>query len=177
MGLHKTGDGYVRIHDGFSHHTDGAVKLVGCPPGSNRDAVAEAVSKWKAIDLETAAADAGLPIYALRSFEQWDATPQSKALPEIPVAIHQISETSPLVPSRIAAPYPNKCISGIRVLELSRVIVAPVAGRTLAAHGADVLWVTSPNLPDLPAVDSEMARGKRTIQLDLDDARDLLRIA
>jgi crotonobetainyl-CoA:carnitine CoA-transferase CaiB-like acyl-CoA transferase len=36
-----------------------------------------------------------------------------------------------------------------------------------SAHGADVLLVTSPNLPDLPLLDIETSRGKRTTQLDL----------
>ncbi|KAK3055093.1 hypothetical protein LTS18_011865, partial [Coniosporium uncinatum] len=49
---------------------------------------------------------------------------------------------------------------------------APVAGRTLAAHGADILWITSPKLPDLPALDRDLARGKRTIQLDVRDPND-----
>ena len=35
------------------------------------------------------------------------------------------------------------------------------------AHGADVLFVTSPNLPSLPLLDTETSRGKRTTQLDL----------
>ncbi|KAH7319598.1 CoA-transferase family III domain-containing protein [Stachybotrys elegans] len=50
---------------------------------------------------------------------------------------------------------------------MSRVIAAPLAGRTLAAHGADVIWVTSPTLPDLPKTDCDLARGKRTVQLDI----------
>lgn len=63
-------------------------------------------------------------------------------------------------------------LAGLRVIEFSRVIAAPLAGRTLAAHGADVLWVTCPRLPDLPSLDRDFARGKRTIQLDLDVAKD-----
>ena len=63
-------------------------------------------------------------------------------------------------------------MAGIRVLEMTRVIAGPVAGKTLAAYGADVLWVTSPNLPDLPALDMEFARGKRTVQLDINDPKD-----
>ena len=51
-----------------------------------------------------------------------------------------------------------------------------VAGRTLAAHGANVLWVTSPNLPDLPPVDRELGRGKRTIQLDLNTQAELEKV-
>lgn len=62
----------------------------------------------------------------------------------------------------------QKPLTGLRVVELSRVLAAPVAGRTLACHGADVIWVTSPNLPDLPSSDRDVSRGKRTVQLDLD---------
>jgi crotonobetainyl-CoA:carnitine CoA-transferase CaiB-like acyl-CoA transferase len=60
----------------------------------------------------------------------------------------------------------------LRVLELSRVLAAPVAGRTLAHHGADVIWVTSPNLPSLPGSDRDVSRGKRTVQLDLNTETD-----
>jgi crotonobetainyl-CoA:carnitine CoA-transferase CaiB-like acyl-CoA transferase len=66
----------------------------------------------------------------------------------------------------------DKCLRGLRVLEVSRVIAAPLAGKTLAAHGADVVWVTSPSLPDLPAMDRDFARGKRTIHLDLHSSAD-----
>ena len=54
--------------------------------------------------------------------------------------------------------------------ELSRVIAAPLCGKTLAAHGADVIWVTSPSLPDLPRIDREFGRGKRTVQIDIHNA-------
>lgn len=59
---------------------------------------------------------------------------------------------------------------------MTRVIAAPVAGRTLAAHGADVLWVTSPQLPSLPALDVDTGRGKRSCHLDLDDHNDKRRL-
>jgi len=64
----------------------------------------------------------------------------------------------------------------LKVLELSRVIAAPVAGKTLAAHGADVFWITSPHLPDLPALDRDLARGKRTVHLDLRSEGDHARL-
>ncbi|EEP75701.1 predicted protein [Uncinocarpus reesii 1704] len=67
-------------------------------------------------------------------------------------------------------------LHGLRVLELSRVIAAPVAGRTLAALGADVLWLTAPHLPDLPALDVDLSRGKRTIQLDFRRDQDKARL-
>jgi crotonobetainyl-CoA:carnitine CoA-transferase CaiB-like acyl-CoA transferase len=73
-------------------------------------------------------------------------------------------------------PPSTRCLQGLRVLELTRVLAGPIAGRTLAAHGADVLWITSPRLPDLPALDKDTARGKRSIQLDLNDPDDMTRL-
>jgi crotonobetainyl-CoA:carnitine CoA-transferase CaiB-like acyl-CoA transferase len=61
-------------------------------------------------------------------------------------------------------------------VEMSRVIAAPLAGKTLAAHGADVLWVTSPNLPDLPTMDRDFGRGKRTVHLDIHKSADKQRL-
>ena len=34
-----------------------------------------------------------------------------------------------------------------------------------------MLWITSPNLPALPNLDVDTSRGKRTTQLDLNDAK------
>lgn len=56
---------------------------------------------------------------------------------------------------------------------MKQVIAAPLAGKTLALHGADVLWVTAPHLPDLPSLDQEFSRGKRSIQLDIRQDNDL----
>jgi crotonobetainyl-CoA:carnitine CoA-transferase CaiB-like acyl-CoA transferase len=53
------------------------------------------------------------------------------------------------------------------VLELTRVIAGPVCGRTLAAHGADVLLVTSPTLPSIPTLVVDTGRGKLSASLDV----------
>jgi hypothetical protein len=169
-GLHKTADGYVRVHDGFPHHRSGAKKLLGCSEDADRAEVAARTLEWNAIELETAAVEAGLPIVALRSFAQWDAHPQSGAVSNLPIIIRKLSSGPPyipLIPSSL-----DKCLRGIRVLEMSRVIAGPLAGKTLAIHGADVLWITSPTLPDLPAMDREFGRGKRTIHLDMTSPTD-----
>ncbi|TGJ84177.1 hypothetical protein E0Z10_g4561 [Xylaria hypoxylon] len=175
-GLHPTADGYVRIHDAFPHHRRGALALLGLPETcADRDAVDERTRMWKSVELETVAVEQkGLAIYALRSFAQWDAQPQARALANLPVNIRRVDvgPSSPRGPKDGLDGPNQRCLSGLRVLEFSRVIVAPVAGKTLAAHGADVLWVTSPRLPDLPGLDREFARGKRSIQLGLDISDD-----
>ncbi|KAK8102282.1 hypothetical protein PG984_015428 [Apiospora sp. TS-2023a] len=175
-GLHPTEDGYVRIHDNFPNHQQGILRVLGLPQDGSvtRDDVSKATRKWNKVDLETAALENGACAYALRSYEEWDALPQAQAIDSFPISIRKIGgNCGDTVPQgNITETQPrdgDRCLSGLRVLELSRVIAAPVAGRTLAAHGADVLWVTSPKLPALPALDIDMSRGKRTIQLDLDD--------
>jgi crotonobetainyl-CoA:carnitine CoA-transferase CaiB-like acyl-CoA transferase len=53
------------------------------------------------------------------------------------------------------------------VLDLSRVIAGPVAGRTLAAHGADVLLISGPDLPAIPWLTIDTGRGKLTSFVEL----------
>ncbi|KAK4068007.1 hypothetical protein Trihar35433_6567 [Trichoderma harzianum] len=164
-GLHKTADGYVRIHDNFPNHALGTLQLLGLPPTASRQDVAEKVAQWKSVDLETEATEKGkLAIYALRSYAEWDALPQASDIDDNPILIKQLA---PGPPKTLPETTSSRCLQGIRILEMSRVIAAPVAGKTLAAHGADVLWVTSPNLPNQPGLDRDLSRGKRTIQLDI----------
>lgn len=167
-GLHKTSDGYVRVHDSFKNHREGALTLLGCQPNGTREDLAREALNWTAIDLENEAFRNKIVISALRSPKQWNVLPQAKAISNFPIRIRKIASGPPSLPSHLK-PNGDRCLRGLRVVELSRVIAAPLAGKTLAAHGADVLWVTSPNLPDLPTMDRDFARGKRTIHLDLNN--------
>ncbi|KAJ5701475.1 hypothetical protein N7488_009023 [Penicillium malachiteum] len=166
-GLHKTADGYVRVHDNFPNHCNGTRKLLGCSPDADRDEVAAKISKWRTVDLEAAAFESNLVISALRSYSQWHVLPQARAVTDFPILLRKLSDGPVGLPQGLQFANADKCLRGLRVLDFSRVIAAPLSGKTLAAHGADVLWVTSPNLPDLPFLDREFGRGKRTIQIDL----------
>ena len=171
-GLHQTGDGYVRIHDNFPHHRYGVLELLGLADSATRDEVADKVRQWEKVDLETRAHENGLAVYALRSYDEWDATPQAQVVSEQPIILRNIKDGGkPGLPERMMRA-DDRCLRHLRVLELSRVVAGPIAGTTIASHGADVLWVTSPNLPDLPGLDRNLSRGKRTIQLDLNQPRD-----
>lgn len=168
-GLHKTSDGHIRIHDGFIVHREGLKKLLGCPGADDRARIAAAVAKWTTLDLETAAIKAGLAVAGFRSYEEWNCLPQASAISDFPVNIRKISQGHSYRSGSLKLGI-RKCLEGLRVVEMDRVIAAPVAGRTLAAHGADILWVTSPDLEDQPSLDRDFARGKRTIRLNIDDA-------
>lgn len=170
-GLHETSDGHIRIHDGFLVHREGLKKLLGCPGADDRARIAAAVAKWTTLDLETAAIKSGLAVVGLRSYEEWDRLPQASTISDFPINIRKIADGRPFRAESLKLGS-RKCLEGLRVVEMDRVIAAPVAGRTLAAHGADILWVTSPDLEDQPSLDRDFARGKRTIRLSIDDEHD-----
>src|SRR5476649_2108552 len=109
----------------------------------------------------------------MRSHQEWLASPHARALAELPlISIEKIGEAGP-------KPWPSgdRPLSGLRVLDLSRVIAGPVAGRTFAVHGADVLLISSPDLPVIPWLTIDTGRGKLTSFVDLgrEQGREVLR--
>jgi crotonobetainyl-CoA:carnitine CoA-transferase CaiB-like acyl-CoA transferase len=174
-GIYKTGDQrFVRLHTNFPHHRDAVCRVLNCKP--ERDDVQAALMQWEAEAFETAAYVAGGVVAMMRSQQEWLALPQAKALAEGPVvSIEKIGDAPP-------KPWPkgDRPLQGLRVLDLSRVIAGPVAGRTLAAHGADVLLISGPDLPEIPWLTIDTGRGKLTSFVELksgqgrDELRDLL---
>ena len=162
-GLYPTSDGWVRVHTNFPHHRDGVLRLLGC--ANERPAVAAALRHWRAGAFEDAAADAGLCVARLRSFAEWDGSPQGRAVAPSPVQIDRIGDAPPEPLAAAARP-----LAGMRVLDLTRIIAGPACTRTLAAHGAEVLLITGPHLPSIPALVVDTGRGKRSASLDLRDA-------
>lgn len=175
-GLYRCADGHVRIHANFKHHREGALQLLGLDPTTAQRADAEqALMAWRAIDFETAAAERGLVATALRRFADWDATPQGRAIASQPLfTLERIGDAAP----RVLPPLreDQRPLSGLRVLDLTRILAGPVGGRALAAHGADVLLVNSPKLPNIEAI-AETSRGKLSTHVDLrtDEGRATLR--
>ncbi|MCS3760776.1 CoA transferase [Bradyrhizobium centrosematis] len=165
-GVYRTGDGrFVRCHTNFPHHRDAVCKVLACE--AERDKVQAALMHWKGEDFETAAYAAGGVVALMRSYDEWSALPQARALAQLPlISIEKIGEAAP-------KPWPqgsssnDRPLSGLRVLDLSRVIAGPVAGRTLAAHGADVLLVSGPELPAIDWLTIDTGRGKLTTLIEL----------
>ena len=164
-GLYRCGDGrWVRLHTNLPHHCSGLLKLLGCE--HDRGAVQRTLDGWAAEKLEDAAAEAGLVVTACRTFAEWDAHPQGRAVATLPpFSIEQIGD-APAMP----LPAAERPLSGIKVLDLTRIIAGPVCGRTLAAHGADVLLVTAPHLPSMRPLVIDTGRGKLSTSFDLREA-------
>jgi crotonobetainyl-CoA:carnitine CoA-transferase CaiB-like acyl-CoA transferase len=171
-GIYKTGDGrFVRLHTNFRHHRDAVCKVLNCKP--ERDDVQAALLLWEGEAFETAAYAGGCVVALMRSHQEWSALPHARALAELPpISIEKIGEAAP-------KPWPegDRPLAGVRVLDLSRVIAGPVAGRTLAVHGADVLLISGPDLPSIPWLTIDNGRGKLTsfVELKSEQGRDVLR--
>jgi crotonobetainyl-CoA:carnitine CoA-transferase CaiB-like acyl-CoA transferase len=171
-GIYKTRDArFVRLHTNFPHHRDAVCKILDCKP--ERDAVQAALMQWDAEAFETAAYAGGGVVAMMRSHEEWSASPHARALAGLPLlSIEKIGEAAP-------KPWPqgDRPLAGLRVLDLSRVIAGPVAGRTLAVHGADVLLISGPDLPAIPWLTIDTGRGKLTsfVELKREQGREVLR--
>jgi crotonobetainyl-CoA:carnitine CoA-transferase CaiB-like acyl-CoA transferase len=165
-GLYPCRDGrWVRLHTNFPHHRAGVLTLLDC--GYDRAEVASALLQRDAIAFEDAAAEAGLCVTAQRSFAEWDAHPQGRAVQAEPlIAIERIGDAPPRPLPAVA----DRPLAGVRVLDLTRVIAGPVCGRTLAAHGAEVLLITAPHLFNPAPLAIDTGRGKRSAYLDLRQA-------
>jgi crotonobetainyl-CoA:carnitine CoA-transferase CaiB-like acyl-CoA transferase len=171
-GVYRTRDHrFVRLHTNFPHHRDAVCKVLSCE--AERERVQAVLLQWDGEAFETAAYAAGGVVALMRSFEQWSTLPQAQAITALPlVEITKIGDAPP-------KPWPpgERPLSGLRVLDLSRVIAGPVAGRTLAAHGADVMLVSSAQLPAIPWLVIDTGRGKlsSSIELGTEAGRETLR--
>jgi crotonobetainyl-CoA:carnitine CoA-transferase CaiB-like acyl-CoA transferase len=152
----RTADGWLRLHGNYPHHRAAAHAVLG-------DDVERAAAQWRAEDLETAVVEAGGAAAAVRTAAEWRAHPHGRAVAGLPLATLR----------RVADGPPRRTeLSGLRVLDLTRVIAGPVATRTLASHGADVLRVDGPRLPDDRGGLVDTGAGKRHAVLDLAAAGD-----
>ncbi|HEY2022995.1 CoA transferase [Paraburkholderia sp.] len=170
-GFYETGDGrWIQLHTNFAHHLQGVLTVLDC--NSDRAAVAAAIRRWEGATLDSTLADAGLCAALIRSPDEWAALEQAKAIARLPLfEIERIGDAPPEPPRRIdGGTGIDRPLAGVRVLDLSRIIAGPVAGRALAHHGADVLMINGPHLPNIAPLVIDNGRGKRSALVDLRDA-------
>ena len=148
----------------FPHHLARQLEVLGCE--GNDEAIAEAVSRWDGLELEEAIVANGATGAFVRHDEEWRAHDQAKALARLPLfEIIKIGESP-------AEPFPPgpRPFSGVRVLDLTRVLAGPTCARTLAEQGAEVLRVGTNAFPDNEQMMRDTGHGKRSTELDLKSA-------
>jgi crotonobetainyl-CoA:carnitine CoA-transferase CaiB-like acyl-CoA transferase len=165
-GAYHCADGWVRIHTNFAHHRDGALALMGLDAATASRADAEGFMRTQsAFAFEQAAADAGLVVAAIRTFDEWDASPQGQAIALQPLISFEKIGNGP--PRSLPSLQPSdRPLHGLRVLDLTRILAGPVCGRQLAAYGADVMLVNAPHLPNIDSI-ADTSRGKLSCHIDL----------
>ena len=161
----ECGDGrYIHLHGSFTH-TEGIVSELGLDMTASNEDVARACLGRGAFELEDALAAKGLCSAVCRTADEWLAHPQGALLATKPVLEVTRIGDGPAIPLERA----DRPLSGIRVLDLTRVLAGPTCARTLAEHGADVLHIASPNLPTILPFEMDTGHGKRQAYLDLNN--------
>lgn len=165
-GAGSTGGGWIRLHTNAPHHRAAALRVLGLDAASaDRDAVAAAVARWDAHELESAVVGEGGCAAELRTPQEWAAHPQGSAVASEPLVHSERTGLSADAAPARWRPTPARPLTGLRVLDLTRVLAGPVATRVLAGLGAEVLRIDPPDW-DEPAIVPEMTLGKRAARLD-----------
>ncbi|MBI3199518.1 MAG: CoA transferase [Rhodospirillales bacterium] len=162
-GHYPTRDGRIMfLHTNHPHHRAGALRIAGAR-AETREALAEAVANWDGLAIEEAIADGNCVGGLVRSRQEWNAHPHGVAVAGLPlIDIIKIGEA----PAR-PLPKGDRPLSGVRVLDLTRVLAGPTSGRVLAENGADVLHIAAPHLPYQSELLMDTGHGKRCAWIDL----------
>ena len=180
-GNYQARDGWIRLHTNYAYHRSAVERLLGA---ADRETVRAAVAQWRAEDLETAIVEAGGCAAVMRTREDWLAGPAGAATAGAPLvavddrpvpdgggvgggAAGAHGAEGGVAADDAAGAGGLRPYSGVRVLDLTRVIAGPVGTRFLAGYGADVLRIDPPGFAEVPALLPETTAGKRTAALDL----------
>ncbi|WP_301251786.1 CoA transferase, partial [Streptomyces somaliensis] len=161
----RTADGWVRTHANYPHHQSRLLAALGLPAGSDVREVAAALAERRAVEAEDAVYAAGGLAVAVRDAAAWAGLEQGALVAGRPLLALERLGGAP-GPARRTSGAASPC-AGVRVLDLTRVLAGPVATRTLALLGADVLRVDPPGLPESPEAHTDTGLGKRSALLDL----------
>jgi hypothetical protein len=171
--LWPSADGWVRTHGNYPWHRAALLAALEVPDGSDADVVSRvgaAIAARNADEVERIVYAAGGLAVAARFSDSAVVGPL--------IERRQLGSFGLRLPS--VGPLPA---SGVKVLDLTRVIAGPVGTRMLAALGANVLRVDNPHCPETPLhridgvmgktstfIDGTTERGRHTLHALLDEA-------
>lgn len=156
-GFFRARDGWIRTHANYPHHRRRLCRATGLDETTTAADFAAAVAVLDASAIEEAAWSVGALAVRVREPGEW-AAPAGVVSSDALTGRHD----APRRPrDDRAAP-----LAGIRVLDLTRVIAGPVATRSLALLGADVLRVDPPSMPEIALQHVDTGQGKRSTLID-----------
>ncbi|WP_336646870.1 CoA transferase [Microbacterium sp. USHLN186] len=160
-----TTEGWIRTHGNYPHHAVALRVGLGLPADADAEEIGSVIRTRSVVDAVGAIrAAGGMCAPALGEHPERDAELRARPL----------VETSPLTTSALRQPVRRLSagslaapLAGVRVLDLTRVIAGPVATRTLALAGAEVLRIDPPWLPEPDWQHLDTGHGKRSALLDI----------
>jgi len=149
------------LHCNFPNLAESNCSALGAQP--DPDSIRQKVAQWDGPALEERLFEAGGCGAFVRSENEWRSLPQGQAAAaQLPLEIIRIGDAPPQ-----PLPPGDRPLSGVRVLDLTRVLAGPTCAKNLAEHGADVLRISRPGLADSGVLDFDTGVGKLSVSLDL----------
>ncbi|MEK2645565.1 CoA transferase [Bdellovibrio sp. BCCA] len=163
-GDYMTANGWIRLHTNYSYHLQAVLNVL--KVSANREEVSSKVASLNSEELEKSVVEAGGCAAVLRDYQSWQTHFHGEyAVQELPIFLEKMS--SHQKPAFGAISSSEKPLSGIRVLDLTRVIAGPECTRFLSSQGADVLRIDPHGFAEVAALLPETTVGKRCAFLDI----------
>ncbi len=164
-GFFRSADGWIRTHANYPHHRRALTEALELDAGADASALARRVAGLRGDAIEERCFAASAIAVRVRPEGEWFAA-EGHPLVSLPLVTRTEREDT-VRTARSASPRADKPLSGVRVLDLTRVIAGPVATRALALLGASVLRVDPPQLPEIEWQHLENGQGKKSALIDL----------
>ena len=168
-GFRRAADGWVRTHANYPHHRERLLRALDLPTGAAPSQLADRIRSVPAREVEGLADRHGALAVAVRRPGEWARSPQGRASAEGPLLRLERAD-APIGWRPAADASRDTVLAGLRVLDLTRVIAGPVAGRTLALLGAEVLRIDPPAPAEPHWQHLDTGHGKRSALLDVRSA-------
>ena len=170
--IFKTADGWIRLHTNAAQHKTAAANILG--DVSSEMAVGQIISRYKSAELEDLFVKNGGAAAQMIRWNDWQQHPQGVALSQAPLIEWSQKNATASDRLRHANYNTNRPLSGLKVLDLTRVLAGPVATRMLAGYGAQVLRIDPVDWNDLGILqDTTLGKRCAALNLKLHDGRQI----